>query len=136
MYYSACGNHCRMDLFRPSGEWYATFAHDFPRERWAGTPNARPFGPHVSDGGLPHPEHIGPLHDLFCAMVVECLCHNLYSCRPREVDEENIPDSYNDWFVVCLEPYHEHAHPQMIRVGDAKKRVLELQEGTCTTVQP
>lgn len=82
----------RVDFFKPSGKWYGTASVDMTAH-------------YKGDSG-------NLIHDAFMA-----------ACRAEKDNPQGewghtfTPD---DWIagggsIVCLEPYHEHSHPIMVR---------------------
>lgn len=96
MNYSDDNHSVRVDFFKESGKWYCTEAVKF-------------F------------EYQGQIHHAFAKALA------LHLKKP------NGPVSPNDsayrlsgMTAVCLEPYHDHAHPLMMSVDDAIKLAERL----------
>jgi len=79
-HYSDDENMVRVDIFKPSGKWYTTFAIEWNLKHYLAEDIM--LRPALLEAVKSHPDG------------------NLAS----------------GWIIVCLEPYHEHAHPQMITV--------------------
>lgn len=95
--YSDDAGSVRVDFFKPSGKWYCTEA-----VKWTG-----PYlGTDEATG------KITLIHDAFAHSLAEHL-------------GRQDPWRLEDMVAVCLEPYHEHSHPLMVRVADARKAYEE-----------
>lgn len=79
----------RVDFFKPSGKWYTTEAIKWDRYRSNITTN-NPNN--IGETSYEHPE------DTFKRCLIEQLGLRL-----------------SDLVAVCLEPYHEHGYPLMIK---------------------
>lgn len=88
--YSDKANSVRVDFFKKSGEWYCTEAVEW--KTYDGT---------LTEGGK-------LIHDAFAETLVAHL---------RDPKTERV--RLDDMTAVCLEPYHEHAHPLMLSVKEA-----------------
>lgn len=85
-HYTTNPAHCRVDIFKPSGKWYCTVVIDMSGHY---------------NGGLVE-DH-----------VRYCLLNKVV---PGDIILNN--EKYmlsQGYMAVCLEPYHEHSHPVMIR---------------------
>jgi hypothetical protein len=98
--YSNDADSVRVDFFKESGKWYCTEA-----VKWAG-----PY--HGTDEAS---GKITLIHDSFAHALAEHL-------------GRQEPWRLEDMTAVCLEPYHEHSHPLMMRVNVAKQRWKEWNE--------
>lgn len=101
--YSDKANSVRVDFFKKSGKWYCTEAVDWLT--YEGSPD--------KGGKL--------IHDAFAETLVKHLRDNATG-RTR----------LGDMTAVCLEPYHEHAHPLMLSVKDA----VAIVDGTAPKYKP
>jgi hypothetical protein len=84
--YSEDENSVRVDFFKPSGKWGYTEAI-----RWT------QYDSHREDGT------IVLIHEAFGQALMDAL-------------EMGGRMRHAGYWAVCLEPYHEHAHPLMMRV--------------------
>lgn len=89
--YTDKANSVRVDFFRASGKWYVTDAVEWLT--YEGSP--------AKGGKL--------IHDAFAEALVTHLRGEPNVGRTR----------LEDMTAVCLDPYHEHAHPLMMTVKDA-----------------
>ena len=95
--YSNDANSVRVDFFKESGKWYCTEA-----VKWTG-----PYhGTDQASGKI--------------TLIPESFAHALAEHLGRQE-----PWRLEDKVAVCLEPYHEHAHPLMMKVSIAKQRWRE-----------
>lgn len=94
------GRMVRVDFFKPSGKWYTTEA-----VRWTGD----------YDKGLIHQEFAKSLFDHLKEREtqpgLQHESHRVFSLRLMEMT------------AVCLEPYHQYAHPLMLAVSDVENCV-------------
>jgi hypothetical protein len=95
MGYSNDDEMVRVDFFKESGKWYCTEA-----VKWTG-----PYHSKDNTGKV----HL--LYDVFELLLLEHLTDTT-SGRIR----------YVGMTAVCLEPYHEHGHPLMMKVSDKSAR--------------
>ncbi len=94
MNYSDDPSSVRVDFFKPSGKWYATEAVEMEAY----------FATRESPGAQHSAGPYALIHDAFRLALVKQL---------------RTPDGrlrYAGMWAVCLYPYHEHAHPQMMLV--------------------
>ncbi len=85
MNYTDDPSSVRVDLFKPSGKWYTTIVLKWDRY----------FPIQTKEGGGTDIELI---HDTF---------RRLMEPHTKTFNREG-------WIAVCIEPYHEHAHPLLI----------------------
>jgi hypothetical protein len=94
MNFTTQSGRVRIDFFKPSGKWYGTASVDME--------------------GF----YKGVIHDcVFAACEAEHAKGDEgewgYTFSPRDILERDKEDG--GWTIVCLEPYHEHSHPVMLR---------------------
>jgi hypothetical protein len=94
MNYSDDPDSVRVDFFRPSGKWYVTEA---VRMRAY-------FASQVSSGAREGPFAL--IHDALRLALVDHLRMETGALR------------HAGMWAVCIDPYHEHAHPLMIVVPE------------------
>jgi hypothetical protein len=93
----------RVDFFKPRGKWYTTEAVKWTGE-WAGP-------------SLIYREFAKSLRDHFAERETQPgLQHANHRVETRRL---------SGMIAVCLEPYHEHAHPLMMQVDDIDARVVD-----------
>ena len=90
-HYSTSPSRCRVDFFKPSGKWYEAESIQFP------TNSA------LYDGQIP-------------SAFGWALYHGL---RESSVENPTSRIRMLGMITVCLDPYHAHAYPQMMKVEDA-----------------
>ena len=83
--YSNDPRQCRVDIFKPSGKWYETITVCFNHYAFQ------------NEDGSPN-------------LIEEAFKKALKESDSRDFESEN----YDGWKFVCLEPYHEYSHPQML----------------------
>lgn len=88
MAFTTNSGRVRVDFFKPSGKWYGTASVDMTNH------------------------YEGLIHKCFMA-ACEAEQANAngewgHTFKPRDILCEG-------WSIVCLEPYHEHSHPIMLR---------------------
>jgi hypothetical protein len=91
-HYSDDADSVRVDFFKPSCKWYTTEAI-----KWTAEYSSDGYG---SPTGKPR-----LLHDIFSGLLLS----NLFNKETQRVRLAGM-------WAVCLDPYHEHTHPLMIRV--------------------
>jgi len=93
----------RVDFFKERGKWYTTEAVE-----WTG-----PYlGKDEATG------KVTLIHDSF---VESLAAHFEKSEDPTDLAQKGGRWRLEEMVAVCLEPYHEHSHPLMVRVADAKR---------------
>lgn len=102
-YYTDDPHSVRVDFFKKSGKWYVTEAVIW--KTYKGSP---------TEGGK-------LISDAFAEALVAHL-------RDPETGKVRLMDMT----AVCLEPYHEHAHPQMMAV----ERAVGVVDGTVPKYKP
>lgn len=96
------------EVHKPSGKWYCTEA-----VKWTG-----PYlGTDEATG------KVTLIHDAFAQSLADHFTKEKDPSPLAPVAQRRW--RLEDMVAVCLEPYHEHAHPLMMKVSDAKQRWKE-----------
>ncbi len=99
--YSEDSSSVRVDFFKPEGKWYTTEAVE-----WIGK----------------FEEH---------ALIYEEFADSVWTHLKATTKEDIRPKGYirlSDMVAVCLEPFHPHSHPLMMKVEDMPKLIEDRDE--------
>ena len=102
MGYNTDDSYVRVDFFKPSGKWYTTEA-----VKWSGS-------------------YLMPSKQIRGQLIHEAFAKSLRD------HFKNCPNRLSEMDAICIEPYHEYAHPIQLKAGEwIAKAQTERKELKC-----